>query len=83
MCFNPQDVSQVIASRQVGSASHNLYNYRTTDGGTTWNGAQLTSFGKKAFRPYIPHGSARLFFVCGDYTTYSSFSTSILSMPVP
>lgn len=54
---DPQDANTVYLSPKDASDWFQIWRYRTTDGGVTWTGVQLTSGTEHHLRPVVPTGS--------------------------
>jgi len=82
---DPTNINTVYCSRQVNSSgvavssggTFQLFKYVTADGGTTWTGTQLTFGSLHCIRPYIADGIRNLYYVCGTYTSYTVYQTTI------
>jgi len=86
---DPADPDIVWCSRQVNEAGNadpdgifQIYRYVTTDGGQNWTGTQMTFENVHCFRPYIPVGGDRVFYVKGRYDHYTDFATTIASIQI-
>jgi hypothetical protein len=82
---DPLDRDTVYCSRQVDgsgnvslSGTWQLFRYRTTDGGATWVGTQLTFGAQHCFRPYIPEGARVLLFnKATTYVAYTNYQSEV------
>lgn len=87
---DPGNPDTVYCSRQVDANGdidpvdgvHQIFRYTSEDGGETWAGEQLTSGNEACFRPYLPEGGAKLFYVTGRYTSYTDFNTRIETIDI-
>lgn len=75
--LDPDDATKIYCSRQVGSATHQLFKGVTADGGVTFTLTQLTAGGEKKFRPSKIAGTSFFSYVLGRYTSYTSWTTRI------
>lgn len=86
---DPADPNVIYCSRQVDdvgnislSGTHQIFKGITYDDGETWSLEQISSGSSKCFRPYIPEGSRHLFYLAGNYTSYTSYRTLIVRVEI-
>ena len=88
---DPENINVVYCSRQVDAEGdldavngvYQLFRYVTADGGLTWTGTQLTFGENPSFRPVIPAGSRKLFYVTGPYgPDYKHFHTKVAVLDI-
>ncbi len=88
---DPENIDVVYCSRQVDASGnidnvngiYQLFKYVTADGGVTWTGTQLTFGDYPSFRPVIPKGARKLFYVTGPYgPTYAYYQTKVAVMDI-
>lgn len=75
VAIDPDNVNQVFASREV-NGEHQLWRYVYSG---SWTGEQITQ-GQRSIRPYVARGAVaepRLFYMAGNYHSYTVFDTTI------